>query len=624
MSSTKNQSLFALAVSAMGVVYGDIGTSPLYTMNEVFFPGHGTGLAVTPDNVLGICSMVLWSIIIVVAIKYAVFILRADNQGEGGTLALHSLAMRAKNSETTKRALTLLSVFGIALFFADSAITPAMSLLSAAEGLKEISPKFERFVVPFALAIIVPLFYFQKFGTAKVSKLFGPIMVTWFAVLGLMGLYHIHFAPQVLAALSPWYALKFVLSHGWISVIVMGSVVLAITGAEALYADMGHFGAKPIRVAWFYFVMPMLVLNYFGQGASLLANPAKRHMFFTQVPEGWPQILLVILATLATIIASQAVISGAFSIARQAMQLGFSPRAAVVHTSHQAEGQIYLPGVNWALCFLVLFIVLSFRSSTNLGAAYGFAVTGAMLVDTILLLVVAKGLWNWSKPALWGWGALFLIVDVGYFFANAIKIPAGGWFPLLLGIVLFGIMTTWARGRALLADQRKSAALPIAPMIEGLCSDAKRVPGTAVFMTSAPEDIPAAMLHNLKHNKVLHERNVLLHVRFLDVPLVPREGRLEVTHLGHGFFQVIVKYGFMNSPNIPKALSAAEPMGLYFDVMDTSFFLSRETLIPRDSKVFSIWRQRIFGLMARNAQAATAYFRIPSNRVIELGTQVKL
>ena len=454
MSSSKNKSLFALAVGAMGVVYGDIGTSPLYTMNEVFFPGHGTGLAVTPDNVLGICSMVLWSIIIVVAIKYAVFILRADIQGEGGTMALHSLAMRAKNSEKTKRVLTLLSVFGIALFFADSAITPAMSLLSAAEGLKEISPKFERFVVPFALVILIPLFYFQKYGTARVSSFFAPIMVTWFSVLGILGITHILEAPQILAALSPWYALKFLATHGWISIIVMGSVVLAITGAEALYADMGHFGAKPIRAAWFYFVMPMLVLNYFGQGASLLLNPNKRHMFFTQVPDGWMQVLLVILATLAAIIASQAVISGAFSIARQAMQLGFCPRASVVHTSHQAEGQIYLPGVNWALCFLVLFIVLTFRSSTNLGAAYGFAVTGAMLVDTILLLVVAKGLWNWSKPALWGLGGLFLVVDVGYFFANAIKIPAGGWFPLLLGITLFLLMTTWSRGRSLMADQR--------------------------------------------------------------------------------------------------------------------------------------------------------------------------
>ncbi len=608
----------------MGVVFGDIGTSPLYTMNEVFFPGHGTGLAVTPDNVLGICSMALWSILIVVALKYAVFILRADNEGEGGTMALHALALRATQSAKSRRALTLLSVFGVALFFADSAITPAMSLLSAAEGLNVISPKFEHFVVPFAVVILAPLFYFQKFGTGKVSAFFGPIMAIWFIYLGVSGVFHIISAPQVLAALSPWYAVKFLATHGWLSIIVMGSVVLAITGAEALYADMGHFGRNPIRVAWFVFVMPMLILNYFGQGAMLMVNPTKRHMFFSQVPEGWPQILLVILATLAAIIASQAVISGAFSIARQAMQFGFAPRMTIVHTSHHAEGQIYLPGVNWVLCALVLFIVLTFRSSTNLGAAYGLAVTGSMLIDTILFLVVAHGIWKWSLPTTIALGGLFLIVDLGYFFANAIKIPAGGWFPLVVGIILFTLMTTWGRGRKLLADQRRTSAMPLAPMVESLCADAKRVPGTAVFMTSSPEDMPAAMLHNLKHNKVLHERNVMLNVHFADVPLVPREGRLEIANLGHGFFCVIVHYGFMNTPNIPKALANAEALGLYFDMMDTSFFVSRETLMPRSTPAFALWRQRIFVWMSRNAQSATTYFRIPSNRVLELGAQIRL
>jgi KUP system potassium uptake protein len=624
MSTHKNTSLMALAVSAMGVVFGDIGTSPLYTMNEVFFPGHGQGLAVTRDNVFGICSLAMWSLIIVVAIKYAIIILRADNQGEGGSLSLHSLAMRATQSPTVKRVLTLLAVFGIALFFADSAITPAMSLLSAAEGLIELSPKFEPFVMPFALVILLPLFYFQKFGTGKVSKLLGPIMVVWFAVLGILGIYHITTAPQILGAVNPWYALKFLWSHGWLSLIVMGSVVLAITGAEALYADMGHFGVKPIRAAWFYYVMPLLLLNYFGQGASLLLSPEKRHMFFTQVPDGWPQVLLIILATLAAIIASQAVISGAFSIARQAMQLGFAPRMSVVHTSHRTEGQIYLPGINWALCILVLIIVLTFRSSTNLGAAYGLAVTGAMFIDTVLLLAVARGLWKWSLPVTLFWGGLFLIVDTGYLVANAIKIPAGGWLPLVVGIALFGLMTTWSRGRSLLAAQRNSSSLPLEPMIEGLCADAKRVPGTAVFMTSTPDDMPAAMLHNLKHNKVLHERNVLLTVRFEDVPLIPREGRLEVTHLSKGFFRVIVRYGFMNTPNVPKALSHAEPMGLYFDMMDTSFYVSRETLVPTKSPALATWRQRAFVFMARNSQPATTFFRIPTNRVLELGAQVKI
>jgi KUP system potassium uptake protein len=559
-----------------------------------------------------------------VAIKYAILILRADNQGEGGTLSLHALAMRATQNPKRRYALTLLAVFGIALFFADSAITPAMSLLSAAEGLKEISPQFERFVVPFALAILLPLFYFQKFGTGKVSAFFGPIMVTWFTTLGMLGAYHIFDAPQVLAALSPHYALKFLFNHGWLSMIVLGSVVLAITGAEALYADMGHFGRKPIQFAWFTFVMPMLILNYFGQGASLLANPNKRHMFFTQVPEGWPQVLLVILATLAAIIASQAVISGAFSIARQAMQLGFIPRMSVVHTSHRAEGQIYLPSVNWILCFLVLFIVLSFRSSTNLGAAYGLAVTGSMLIDTILLLVVAAGIWKWSKPLLLGAGGLFLLIDLGYFAANAIKIPSGGWFPLLVGAILFALMTTWSRGRKLLADQRRSSALPLAPMIEGLCEGTTRVPGTAVYMTSSLDDMPAAMLHNLKHNRVLHERNVFLHVRFLDVPLVPREARFEIQDLGRGFFRLQVNYGFMNTPNVPKVLAQAEAHSLYFDMMDTSFFLSREVLVPRPTPIMAMWRQRLFVWLARNGQDATVYFQIPSNRVIELGAQVRL
>jgi KUP system potassium uptake protein len=387
---------------------------------------------------------------------------------------------------------------------------------------------------------------------------------------------------------------------------------------------MGHFGAKPIRRAWFFYVFPMLVLNYFGQGASLLNNPTKRHMFFTQVPEGWPQVLLVALATLATIIASQAVISGAFSIARQAMQLGLAPRMPVIHTSHRSEGQIYLPAVNWLLCGLVLFIVLSFRSSTNLGAAYGLAVTGAMLIDTILFLVVARGIWKWSLPATIGFGTVFLIVDIAYFSANAIKIPSGGWFPLLVGLTLFTIMVTWARGRKLLGDQRRTSALPMAPMIESLCAETARVPGTAVYMTSSPDDMPPAMLHNLKHNKVLHERNILLTVRFADVPLIPREGRLEIIQLGGGFFRIQVNYGFMNTPNIPRALSQAEPHGMYFDLMDTSFFLSRETLLPRDSPAMALWRQHVFVWFARNAQTATAYFQIPPNRVLELGAQIRL
>jgi KUP system potassium uptake protein len=624
MSTNRNASLAALSLSALGVVYGDIGTSPLYTMNEVFFPSHGTGLARTPDNILGICSLALWSIIMVVAIKYAIFMLRVDNNGEGGTLSLHALALRSLRNEKWRRPLTLLAVFGIALFFADSAITPAMSLLSAAEGLKEISPAFEKFVVPFALIIIAPLFYFQKFGTAKVSRFLGPVMVVWFGTLAMMGAYHIASAPQVLAALSPHHAVRFFANHGLLSIVVMGAVVLCITGAEALYADMGHFGRKPIRVAWFAYVMPSLVLNYFGQGAMLLVDGSKRHMFFTQVPDGWPRVALVVLGTMAAIIASQAVISGAYSIARQAMQVGFAPRLSVVHTSHRSAGQIFLPGVNWALCFLVLGIVLSFRSSSNLGAAYGLAVTGAMLIDTILLVVVAVGLWRWSPTKTFVICGVFLAIDVAYFLANAIKIPSGGWFPLVLALVLFTLMTTWYRGRDVVREKRRSEALPLAPMIESLTKDATRVPGTAVFMTSAVDDMPAAMLHNLKHNHVLHERNVMLHVRFADVPLIPREGRLEIAHLGHGFFRVIINYGFMNTPNVPKALSQAEPLGLYFDDMQTSYFVSRETLVPNRNAPIARWRQSVFVWLSRNSLSATRYFHIPSNRVIELGAQIKL
>ncbi len=618
--------LVALALGAVGVVYGDIGTSPLYTMKEVFF-NKAHAIAYTEANVLGLLSLIFWVLTIVVAIKYALVILRADNQGEGGTMVLLAMALRTASNAKRRRALTLLGIFGVSLFFGDSIVTPAVSVLGAMEGLKEINEDWLVAVVPVTVVILIGLFYVQRTGTGKVSAWFGPIMVLWFLVLGCLGVYHIASNPTVFYALNPWYALAFLLHNPGLFIVVLGSAVLAVTGAEALYADMGHFGRKPIRIAWFAFVMPMLVLNYFGQGALILKTCAGKaqcsmHPFYDQVPHSF-LIPMVILAGLASIIASQAVISGAFSIARQGIQLGFLPRMQVIHTSHRSEGQIYLPAVNWTLFVLVLIVVLAFRSTDNLAAAYGLAVTGAMCIDTVLFAVVAYGLWKWHKLAAAVAVAVFAIVDVSLLASTVIKIPDGGWFPLLIAAVVLVFMTTWKRGRNLMAEQRQQTALPLAPMIEALSRDASRVQGTAVFMTSAPDEMPAAMLHNLKHNKVLHERNIVLHVQFEDVPLVTRAKRLEVTDLGHGFYRMIVRYGFMNAPDIPKALAHAKQHGIDFEMMDTSFFVSREVLVPNPCTRISIWRQRLFSVMSRNAQSATAYFQIPTNRVLELGAQVK-
>ena len=618
--------LAALALGAVGVVYGDIGTSPLYTMKEVFF-NKAHAIAYTEANVLGLLSLIFWVLTIVVSIKYALVILRADNQGEGGTMVLLAMALRTASNAKRRRWLTLLGIFGVSLFFGDSIVTPAVSVLGAMEGLKEINEDWLVAVVPVTVVILIGLFYVQRTGTGKVSAWFGPIMVLWFLVLGCLGVYHIASNPTVFYALNPWYALAFLLHNPGLFIVVLGSAVLAVTGAEALYADMGHFGRKPIRVAWFAFVMPMLVLNYFGQGALILKTCSGKaqctmHPFYDQVPHSF-LIPMVILAGLASIIASQAVISGAFSIARQGIQLGFLPRMQVVHTSHRSEGQIYLPAVNWTLFVLVLIVVLAFRSTDNLAAAYGLAVTGAMCIDTVLFAVVAYGLWKWHKLAAAVAVAVFAIIDISLLASTVIKIPDGGWFPLLIAAIVLVFMTTWKRGRNLMAEQRQQTALPLAPMIEALSRDAARVQGTAVFMTSAPDEMPAAMLHNLKHNKVLHERNIVLHVQFEDVPLVTRAKRLEVTDLGHGFYRMIVRYGFMNAPDIPKALAHAKQHGIDFEMMDTSFFVSREVLVPNPCTRISIWRQRLFSVMSRNAQSATAYFQIPTNRVLELGAQVK-
>ncbi|MEN9560478.1 MAG: hypothetical protein RLZZ502_1689 [Pseudomonadota bacterium] len=613
----------------MGVVYGDIGTSPLYTMNEVFFPEHHP-VPLTRENIYGILSLIFWALTSVVSIKYALIILRADNQGEGGTMALLSLALRASTKSRTRRMLTLAGIFGVALFFADSIITPAMSILGAAEGLPLIHDKLKNWVVPATLLIVVALFLMQSRGSGKMGTYFGPIMALWFATLAALGAYHVFQNPGVLRALSPLYGLQFALENLKIAAVVFGAVTLAITGAEALYADMGHFGRKPIQIAWFGFVMPALVINYFGQGALLLhsldTGVVIKHTFYQQVNHEGLRLALVVLAMLAAIIASQAVISGAFSIARQAMLLGFSPRLTVKHTSHQAQGQIYLPAINWLLCALVVLVVLEFQTSSKLGSAYGFAVTGAMVIDTLLMIAVITGLWKWPRWQLAVFVGVFAIIDGVFFLSNAVKIPSGGWFPLIIALGIFIMMTTWNLGRRLLADQRRANALPMAPMIDHLCADAKRVEGTAVFMTANPDDMPAAMLHNLKHNRVLHERVVLLTVKIEDVPLVPREDRVEVEEMGAGtnFYKVLVRYGFMNTPDIPKALLGYQDGIISFDMMDTSFFVSRETLVPEKSSKMAVWRQRLCVLLARNSQPAHAFFKIPTNRVLELGAQVKL
>ncbi len=616
----------AMSVAAMGVVYGDIGTSPLYTMKEVFSSGHHP-VPVTPDNVLGILSLVFWAMTVTVSLKYVMFITRADNKGEGGIMALTSLALRVER--LNPRMLWLLSalgIFGAALFYGDAAITPALSVLSAVEGLEVATPAFKPFVVPIAVGILVALFLFQRRGTASVAALFGPVMLFWFATLAALGLWNLLKHPSVLAAINPWYAFHFFAANRTLAFLALGAVVLAITGGEALYADMGHFGRRPIKLAWLWFVFPALYLNYLGQGALILDHPeAARSPFFMSVPEAliYP---LVALATVATIIASQAVISGAFSLTSQAIQLGYAPRIRILHTSAREKGQIYLPNINWLLLIAVLLLVLTFRSSSNLASAYGIAVTLTMMIDTLLAFVVVRALWGWN----WGLAILFLaffvVVDIAFFSANVIKVLDGGWFPLVLGGAIFTLLATWRRGRALLYEKLEQDSMPLDAFLRSLAyGGPQRVEGTSVFMTTNPDGVPRAMLHNLLHNKVLHQRVVLLNVRVEDVPYVPAEEQVAVHPLPEGFFQVLVRYGFKDEPDIPAALERCADHGLKYEPMETSFFLGRETIVPR-ARVARMprWRQRLFTFMFRNAEPATAYFKIPTNRVVELGTQVEL
>jgi KUP system potassium uptake protein len=621
--------LYKLAVGAVGIVFGDIGTSPIYAFRETF-AGHHT---LIPDqlHIYGVLSLIFWSMMIIVTLKYVMIIMRADNKGEGGSLALLALINRTLGGKRKWSAgIILLGVFATALFYGDSMITPAVSVLSAVEGLTTVQAGLTPFVIPVAVAILIALFGIQSRGTTKVGLLFGPVMVVYFATLAVLGLLHIMDYPGViLAMLNPLSSYYFFATEPVRAFVAMGSVVLAVTGAEALYADMGHIGRRPIRVSWLYFVMPALMLNYMGQGAMLLSLPPAeaiatvKNPFFYLAPEAL-RLPLVLLATCAAIIASQAVISGAFSVTQQAVQLGFIPRLRITHTSESAAGQIYIPLVNWALMTMVILLVVTFRSSSNLAAAYGVAVTGAMIIDTVLIAVVLRQMWNWNKYLVGALLAVFFAVDFAYLSANLLKVPAGGWFPLLVGAIAFTLLTTWARGRQLMIARMGEASLPMEIFIKSAAPSAARVQGTAVFMTSSASGVPHALLHNLKHNKVLHERIILLTVRIEDVPSVTEEKRLEVSDYGSGFFRVVLRYGFMEEVDVPAALADIKSCGPQCTMMETSFFLARQTLHPSAKPGMAIWRERLFAWMLRNAESAMEFFKLPTNRVVELGSQVEI
>ncbi|HEV7477103.1 MAG TPA: potassium transporter Kup [Burkholderiales bacterium] len=616
----------ALTLAALGIVFGDIGTSPLYAVKETFSAEHGIPL--TAENVVGGISTIFWALMIVVSLKYVMLIMRADNRGEGGIMALIALASTAvKDNPHWRLPLLLIGCFGASLFYGDAVLTPAISVLSAVEGLEVGTQAFKPYVVPIAVVVLLALFALQASGTAAVGRLFGPVTMLWFVAIGAAGIHGIVQHPGILDALNPMHALAFVTGHGLASFIVLGAVVLAVTGAEALYADMGHFGKGPVRIAWFSLVGPALVLNYFGQGAVLIADPeAVRNPFYLLLPE-WALYPMVALATAATVIASQAVISGAYSLTKQAVQLGFLPRMTIVQTSARQIGQIYLPGINWLLCVAVVAAVIGFGSSSRLAGAYGVAVTGTMLVDTLLTFFVIRFGWRYPLWLCIFATGFFLVIDVAFFSATLTKVNDGGWFPLAIGAVVFLIMTTWRRGREVLFERLSESSVPLQPFLKSLFADPpSRVPGTAVFLTATPDATPHALLHNLNHNKVLHERVVFLTVETHDVPWVPFEDRVECHRLGHGCWRVTVRYGFMNRPDVVRALDMCGALGLEFDMMQTSFFLSRQQVVPTAAgpSAMALWRERMFAAMARNAANVTDYFNIPTNRVIELGTKVEI
>ncbi|MCW5593811.1 MAG: potassium transporter Kup [Burkholderiales bacterium] len=614
-----------LVLGALGVVYGDIGTSPLYALKECFSPEHG--IALTPANVHGILSLLFWTMTIVVSLKYVVFVLRADNDGEGGILSLVALAIRGVEDSRMRWTLMILGVFGASMFYGDAMITPAISVLSAVEGLEVATPVFSRAIIPVTLVILTALFVIQYRGTGSVGNLFGPVIVVWFLALAASGVYRIADNPSVLQALDPLQAAAFLAANPVAGFLVLGSVFLVITGGEALYADMGHFGARPIRLAWFGLVMPALLLNYFGQGAYVLANPEGiKNPFYLMLP-AWAVLPMVVLATAATVIASQAVISGAYSLTRQAIQLGYIPRMKIEHTSARAMGQIYLPFVNWALFVAVVLLVLGFKSSSALASAYGIAVASTMVITTVLMVVVSRRVWGWSRAtAVIVFGA-FAMIDLAFLVANGFKIADGGWFPLLVGGALFALLVTWRRGRILLNRRLAEQGIPLQPFLESLAlSPPQRVPGTAIFMTGSANTVPSALLHNLKHNKVLHERVMFLTVVGHDVPWVPVEDRIQLKDLGDGFWRAEAWYGFKEQPDVQDMLESCKARyGLAFEPMETSFFLSRETIVCAGERPgMATWRDHVFAWMNRNATRATDFFNIPINRVVELGTHVDI
>jgi KUP system potassium uptake protein len=615
--------LATLTLSALGVVYGDIGTSPLYALKEVFGGSHHP-VPISEPNVLGILSLVFWSLIVIVSIKYVVFILRAGNKGEGGIMALMALVLRNEQNPSRANALMLMGLFGAALFYGDGLITPAISVLSAVEGLEVATPAFKSYVLPVTLIVLFVLFFVQKRGTGSVGALFGPVMIVWFATLAVLGLLEIARAPHVLLALNPAYGVKFLATHGALGFFSLGAVVLVVTGAEALYADMGHFGSKPVRIAWSGLVFPALALNYFGQGALLLGDPTTVANPFYLLAPSWALYPLVALATVATIIASQAVISGAFSITQQAIQLGYAPRMEVQHTSSHERGQIYLPGINRALFLGVVALVLGFGSSTALAGAYGIAVTGTMAITTVLAFVVARRMWHWNLPASIALFGAFLLVDVGFFSANMVKIVDGGWFPLAFGLGVFVLMSTWKRGRELLYRRVAEESIPLPDFVKSASLGCTTVPGTAVFMTANPDIVPHALLHSLKHYKSLHERVALVTATTLDVPHVPLTQRVVVESMNAQFHRVRVFYGFIDEPDLPESLEWCAEQGLRLEPMETSFFLGRETLVPKVGAAMALWREHLFVAMYRNAGSVAAYFNLPPNRVVELGTQIVL
>jgi KUP system potassium uptake protein len=621
--SDTSTGLAGLSVAALGVVFGDIGTSPVYTFRECFNPEHG--LPLDAEHVLGVLSMIFWALIIVVAVKYVLLIMRADNQGEGGILALLALALEAARGERSRTVLVLLALGGASLFFGDSMITPAISVLSAVEGISIAAPVLSQFVLPLTVAVLLGLFVFQKSGTERVGRLFGPVMVLWFAVIAGTGLLQIAEAPQVLAALNPVHAVRIFVAAPAAGFIVLGAVALAITGGEALYADMGHFGRFPIRLAWFAVVLPALVLNYFGQGALILGNRAAiENPFFRMVPD-WGLFPLVLLSTAATVIASQAVISGAFSLSRQAIQLGLMPPLDIFQTSTRERGQIYIPQVNWLLLLAVLGLVLGFRSSSALASAYGFAVTGTMTMTTVLAAAVMRGVWRWQWPTIAVVLVPIMTVDLALFGSNALKIPSGGWFPLVIGLAVFTIMTTWRTGRRLVLTRLASQAVPLASFL-ATCEGAPeaRVSGTAVFLTAQTENVPVTLLHNLKHNKVLHHTVLLVRVVTKNIPRVAGVGRIKARELGGGFWQIEVHFGFAQTPNVARELSRAEIPGLKLDPSQLSFFVGRANVKSSSRPGMARWREHLYSGLARIATRPTEFFRIPPDRVIELGAEVDI